>query len=258
MGLIVRKKQLGDSGLWLPVLGLGTVKIGRNEKVKYPNAFDLPNDQTVIDLLHAAKELGITLIDTAPAYGNSEERLGRLLPRSRDQWCLMTKVGEEFTGGESRFDFSPEFIEFSVKRSLKRLRTDYLDLVLLHSDGNDIDIIRRCGALEVLESLKSQGYLRFSGMSTKTVEGGLLALEKSDVVMVAYHLEDRTQLPVIQRAEELQKGILIKKAFSSGHLVGSGAIRQVLQEVLAYPAVTSVVTGTLNIEHLKENALFVI
>jgi len=92
------KRQLGQTGLAVSCLGLGTVKIGRNQEVKYPISFPLPRDNDVSDLLATAKDLGINLLDTAPAYGSSEQRLGRLL-RDRDDWVICTKVGEEFTGG---------------------------------------------------------------------------------------------------------------------------------------------------------------
>ena len=100
-------RPLGDTGIQVSALGLGTVKIGRNQGVKYPSGFSLPNDRQVIELLRQAREEGINLIDTAPAYGRSEERLGQLLHDRRD-WLICSKAGEEFRGGVSRYDFRPE------------------------------------------------------------------------------------------------------------------------------------------------------
>ena len=65
-------RPLGDTGLTVSALGLGTVKIGRDQGVKYPTAFSIPDDDAVRNLLARARELGINLIDTAPAYGRSE------------------------------------------------------------------------------------------------------------------------------------------------------------------------------------------
>src|SRR5690554_4390721 len=113
-------RPLGNTGLQVSPLGLGTVKIGRNQGVKYPSGINLP--------------------DTAPAYGTSEERLGPLLQGQRQDWVLCTKVGEEFVDGQSRFDFSAAHTRFSVQRSLQRLHTDYLDLVLVHSSGDDLTV----------------------------------------------------------------------------------------------------------------------
>lgn len=89
-------------------------------------------------LLKLTRDLGINLIDTAPAYGRSEERLGPLLRGQRQEWVIVSKVGEEFADGVSRHDFSAAHTRLSVERSLQRLETDFIDLVLVHSDGNDL------------------------------------------------------------------------------------------------------------------------
>src|SRR5882672_8748483 len=80
------------------VLGLGTVKFGRNRNVRYPggDGFALPSDREIETLLDVAVECGINVLDTAPAYGASEERLGKLLGARRREFFLMTKTGEEF------------------------------------------------------------------------------------------------------------------------------------------------------------------
>ncbi len=249
----MQKRAFGQTGCWVSPIGLGTVKLGRNQQVKYPHAFEIPDDAAVKKLLQTALELGINLIDTAPAYGNSEERLGQLLPGNRADWHIVTKVGEEFINGQSQFDFSEKYIRKSIECSLKLLRTDYLDTVLVHSNGNDLEIINRFGALDVLADIKSNGLIRSYGMSTKTVEGGFLALEKSDVVMAVYNLQEKQDIPVFTKAAELGKAMLVKKAFASGHLHTSDAALQMFQQVLSLPAASSIVIGTCNPTHLKEN-----
>ena len=246
-------RELGDTGLTVSALGLGTVKIGRDQGVKYPTPFSIPDDDAVRDLLARARELGINLIDTAPAYGRSEERLGHLLPNRQD-WVIVSKVGEEFRDGDSHFDFSPAHTRASVERSLRRLNTDYLDCVLIHSDGNDLDVLRS-GALETLEEMKQAGLIRAIGMSTKTVAGGLEALKRSDVAMVTYNLKQDDERPVIDYAAAHHKGILIKKALASGHLCLDGAdpVREGLRLVLGHPAVGSAIVGTINPQHLRDN-----
>ncbi len=152
-------------------LGLGTVKLGRNRAVKYPAAFDIPDDPAAADLLRLAQKLGVTLLDTAPAYGESEERLGRILGScgGRDRWTIITKAGEEFdpATGESRYDFSPPAITASVERSLRRLRVNSVDCVLLHSDGRDEWILKESGAVDALARLKKKGLTRLIGISAK-------------------------------------------------------------------------------------------
>ena len=246
-------RPLGDTGLTVSALGLGTVKIGRDQGVKYPNAFTIPDDQAVRELLALARELDINLIDTAPAYGRSEERLGQLLS-GRQDWVIVSKVGEEFENGESRFDFTPEHAIASVERSLRRLNTDYLDCVLIHSDGNDLEVLRQ-GTLEALVELKRKGLIRAIGVSTKTVEGGLETLRRADVAMVTYKLAHDEERPVIDYAAEHDKGILIKKAFASGHLDAGHAdpVQASLDRVLGTPGVGAVIAGTVNPKHLREN-----
>ena len=135
-------RELGQSGISVSCVGLGTVKFGRNQEVKYPSNFALPSDEEIVSLIDQAKSLGINLLDTAPAYGSSEQRLGRLLSDRKD-WVICTKVGEEFVTGKSFYDYSANHIRKSVERSLLNLNTDYLDLVLIHSDGNDLAIVWR-------------------------------------------------------------------------------------------------------------------
>ena len=176
-------RPLGTTGIEVSVLGLGTVKLGRNLGVKYPEPFLIPDDVDVRRLLATARELGLNLLDTAPAYGKSEERLGRLLPGNREEWVIVSKVGESFAEGVSRFDFSARATRRSVEASLKRLGTDYLDLVLIHSDGDDLRILEGGEVLETLIRLKQEGLIRAYGMSTKTITGGLKAVECCDAVM---------------------------------------------------------------------------
>lgn len=255
---LLQTRPLGSTGLNVSCLGLGTVKIGRNEGVKYPAGFELPDDQEVRQILALARELGINLIDTAPAYGYSEERLGKLLPNRHD-WVICSKVGEEFADGKSFFDFSGKHVRRSIERSLKRLRTDYLDTVLVHSDGNDEAIIRSTDCLEVLHRCREEGLIRSFGLSTKTVDGGKLAVQESDVVMVTYNTGATADAEVIDLALAQGKGVLIKKALNSGHALAANAaasanpVQANMNFIFARPGVSAVIVGTINPVHLREN-----
>lgn len=251
-------RALGSTGIAVSVIGLGAVKLGRNRGLRH-GAFELPTDAQAGELLATAREVGINLIDTAPAYGVSEERLGALLAGRRDEWVICTKAGEEFDGERSAFDFSAGAVRASVERSLRRLRTDRVDVVLLHSDGNDEEVIGRgAGALE---SLKREGKARAIGASTKTVEGAMLGARTMDVVMVSLNPAYPAEGVAVAEARRLGKGVLIKKALAGGSLneigAASGAgdpVEQSLRFVFAHAGVTSVVLGTLNPEHLRHNA----
>lgn len=254
----LQHRALGATDINISPIGLGTVKLGRNEQVKYPEVFTLPSDKEALSLLALAKELGVNLLDTAPAYGSSEERLGELLKGQRQDWVICGKTGEEFHQGKSEFDFSPEHTRNSVERSLKRLNTDYIDIVLVHSDGNDEDIIKNKGTLEALSELKQQGLIRAFGMSSKTVNGGLLAVESCDVVMVTCNLNQTEELPVIESAHQHHKGILIKKALASGHINQTdmdNPIQASMDFIFSQRGVNSIIVGTINPQHLKQNVV---
>ncbi|MEQ8953958.1 MAG: aldo/keto reductase [Gammaproteobacteria bacterium] len=247
-------RPLGSTGIAVSPLGLGTVKFGRNQDVKYPQAFSLPSDREIEKLLGLARDLGVNLLDTAPAYGSSEQRLGRLL-ETREHWVIGSKVGEEFVSGKSFYDFSAKHTRHSVERSLRNLGTDYLDYVLIHSDGTDMHILQQTEVVACLLQLKEEGKVRAVGMSSKTVDGGQLAAEQLDLVMVAYNPSHQEELPVLDRANDLGKGVVIKKALNSGHL-GSGQSQSAaanFEFVFAHPAVDSVIVGTISPEHLQAN-----
>lgn len=247
---MLETRTLGATGIDVSCLGLGTVKFGRNQEVKYPRGFSLPSDVEIERLLARARELGINLLDTAPAYGSSEQRIGRLL-REREQWVICSKVGEEFLNGVSQYHFDAGHVQRSVERSLRHLHTDYLDLVLIHSDGNDLRVLESSDCVATLEKLRDKGLVRAIGMSTKTVAGGRRAAELLDVVMVTLNLEQREEAVVIDHARDLDRGVLIKKALNSGH--ASDAVAN-LRFAASYPGVSSVIVGTLSPGHLESNA----
>lgn len=249
----MEKRQLGKTGIEVSALGLGTVKFGRNQGVKYPHGFDIPDERSLASLLSLAAELGINTLDTAPSYGESEERLGRLLRGQRDQWVIVGKAGEEFSDGASHYDFTAAHFKTSLERSLKRLNTDYLDVLLIHSDGNDLDILNDQDLIAALQDFKARGLVRAIGASTKTTAGGLRALELLDVVMATYNPEYTEEKPVLNRAAETGQGILLKKALGSGHLPAAKA----LNFALSHPAVSSAIIGTINPDHLRLNVLHI-
>lgn len=255
----MKLKELGQTGIQVSPLGLGTVKFGRDQQVKYPWDFKIPDDKAVQELLSLAQDLGINLLDTAPAYGNSEERLGQLLVNRQD-WVIVSKVGEAFENGRSHFDFSAKTTRNTIENSLKKLNTDYLDVVLVHSDGNDQQLIEQEDAVETLMQLKQEGLIRAVGLSTKTTQGGLWTVENTDVVMATRNTSDHTDDPVLDRALELNKGVVIKKGLQSGHAdskAGGAGIDEAIRYVFSHPAVSCLIAGTINPQHLQQNARLV-
>lgn len=250
----MQKRIIGHTDIAVSVIGLGTVKFGRTENLKYPHGFCLPTDNELDYLLAIASELGINLLDTAPAYGTSEERLGKALKGRRQQWVICTKAGEMFSHGASAFDFSPTAICHSIEQSLRRLNTDYLDVVLVHSNGEDQRIIEQDKVFDTLERCKKDGKVRAFGMSSKTVAGGLQTIDCADVAMVTFNPSYVDEREVIRYAQQNQKSIFIKKAFASGHLPTKSS----LDFIFAEAGVTSVIIGTINPEHLRENVAHIL
>lgn len=231
-------------------IGFGAFKLGRNEGTKYGRAYDLPGDVESARLLNEVLDLGMDVVDTAPAYGLSEARVGAALAARRSEFVISTKAGEEWIGGESVHDFSEHAIETSVCRSLVRLRASMLDAVFIHSDGRDLAVLGESDAVGTLDRLRRQGLLRAVGFSGKSVEGGLAALAdpRIDAVMVEYNPLVPAQRPVLDAAGELGKAVFVKKPLASGAVPPAEAI----PFALAHPAVTCILVGGLRADHLDE------
>ncbi|KAJ6104701.1 Aldo/keto reductase family-domain-containing protein [Penicillium sp. IBT 18751x] len=145
----------------IPPLVLGGS--GFNDQIN-PDPRSLP----VRSIIKAAFELGIRAFDTSPYYGPSEELIGDALSQpditkkyARSEYTLMTKVGRI---SATEFNYSPTWVEYSVRRSLQRLQTSYLDVVFCH----DVEFVTESevmGALEVLYKLVAQGLIRYVGIS---------------------------------------------------------------------------------------------
>tara|TARA_R110002124_G_scaffold279502_1_gene452105 strand:+ start:5316 stop:6083 length:768 start_codon:yes stop_codon:yes gene_type:complete len=239
-----------NNNISISKIGLGTVKFGRNTQVKYPNKFNLPTDKEISELLELAFSFNINTIDTAPSYGTSQERLGKLLPYSRDNWVIISKAGEEFINNQSYYNFDADFISLSLDKTLKTLKTDYIDIFLIHSDGNDLNIAQNNKLWDVLNKRKALGDIKAFGVSSKTSNGGLECLKKSDLAMI--ELNDSSQ-NLLDYAYKNNKNIILKKIFNSGHLNNASSIQQAYKKAFSHPAVNSAIIGTINKMHLHNN-----
>lgn len=204
-------KTLGKTGLKSSALGMGCSGIGRS--------LHNNNEEESLKTLVEAFESGINFFDTAPNYseGNSEKLIGRALKVHRDKVIIASKVGVTFTSAgmlvkkikpflnpikgiltpikkklpnlyhsQRRSNFSKEFIFKTIEESLKRLQTDYLDLLLLHHPTNQI--LETGDFCEAFELLKSQGKVRFYGVSCDSIEQALLSLKLDGVSVIQIEL----------------------------------------------------------------------
>ncbi|MBY0597443.1 aldo/keto reductase [Bacillus bingmayongensis] len=150
----MKKRQLGNSDLYVTEMGLGCMSLGIDE-------------HEAIRIIHEAMDLGINFFDTADLYnyGLNEEFVGKALKGKRDQIVLTTKVGNRWTEEKNGWSWDPSksYIKAEVKESLRRLQTDYIDLYQLHG-GTIEDPIDE--TIEAFEELKQEGAIRHYGISS--------------------------------------------------------------------------------------------
>lgn len=147
----MEKRQLGKTDMHVTVLGYGGAEVGfQNETV-----------ETVTALLNAALDAGLNVIDTAECYNTSEELIGSAVSDRRGEFYLFTKCGH--ASGIDLPDWDPQLLEQSIDRSLKRLRTDHVDLVQLHTCSEEK--LRQAEVIEVLRRARDAGKTRYIGYS---------------------------------------------------------------------------------------------
>jgi aryl-alcohol dehydrogenase-like predicted oxidoreductase len=147
----MERRRLGKTDLEVSVLGFGGAEIGYRHV----------STATAARLLGRALDAGLNVIDTAECYAGSEALIGRAVGRRRAEYYLLTKCGH--SGDSSRADWRPRALLESVERSLRRLQTDWVDLIQLHSCSERV--LRTGDALEALERARERGYVRYIGYS---------------------------------------------------------------------------------------------
>jgi aryl-alcohol dehydrogenase-like predicted oxidoreductase len=202
----MRRKCFGNTGLEVSVLGVGLSEIGYKLKMRQKN--------TAARILNTALDEGINILDTAACYGISEELVGLTVSHRRQEYILTTKCGHSMTGTSSE-DWMPQTIEDSINRSLKRLKTDIVDIVMLHSCS--LEILKRGESLQALQDAQIAGKARFIGYSGDNeaaewaVASGLF-----NVLETSYNFVDqraRKQLFPLAKANGM--GIIIKRPIAN-------------------------------------------
>lgn len=207
-------RKLGRLGREVPALGMGGAAL--NDLYGRPT-----NDEWAAATIRRALEQGIRYFDTSPLYGESERRMGMGLEGwPRGDYFLATKTG---TGVEPK-NYSAEWTYRSVEESLRRLRTDYLDLVLIH-DPDDFDpSFAPGGALEALEDLKGQGVIRAIGLGVREHAHHRRAIRdgRFDVILtyLDYTLISQTALELIDEAHAAGVAVVLGSVLAMGFLSG--------------------------------------
>jgi aryl-alcohol dehydrogenase-like predicted oxidoreductase len=213
---MLTKRKLGRQGLEVSKLGLGCMGMSQSYGVR--------DDPESIATIHRALELGVTFFDTAEVYGvgHNEELLGRALEGRRDQAVIATKFGFRIEGGKvTGLDSRPEHIREVVNASLRRLRTDRIDLLYQHRVDKQVPIEDVIG---VMADLVREGKVRFLGLS----EAGEQTIRRAHAVhpisalQSEYSLWERNLEPrIIPLLRQLGIGLVAFAPLGRGFLTGA-------------------------------------
>ena len=160
----MQKRPLGRTGMEVTPLGYGSMGI------RGPRTWGVRvvSDEDADQMLNAVLDAGINLIDTAPDYGVSEERIGRFIGGRRDEYYLATKCGCAPTQHEDHLEidhvWEADVVRRNLESSLQRLQTDHLDLLQFH--GGDAETLQRAGLIDLLREFRDQGLVRHIGSSS--------------------------------------------------------------------------------------------
>jgi aryl-alcohol dehydrogenase-like predicted oxidoreductase len=218
-GESMQKRKLGKSNLEVSAMGLGCMGMS----FSYGAPKDVPE---MISLIRAAVDRGVTFFDTAEVYGpfTNEELVGEALAPVRDKVVIATKFGFNTTGdkrpGAQSLDSRPEHIKEVAEASLKRLRTDVIDLFYQHRVDPEVPIEEVAGAVK---DLIGQGKVRHFGLS----EAGVKTIRRANAVQPVTALQSEYSLwwrkpeaEVIPALEELGIGLVPYSPLGKGFLTG--------------------------------------
>jgi aryl-alcohol dehydrogenase-like predicted oxidoreductase len=217
----VRRRPLGRTGITVSEVGFGAWGIGG--RTAGATSYGDTDDVTSLAALEAAFGLGITLIDTAPPYGDgrSERLVGQAAAGRRDRIVLSTKAG--VAAFDRPADFSPGAVRRSLEGSLERLGTGYVDLLELHSPPLDL-LLERPEILAGLDALRAEGLARAVGVSVKAPQDGLrlMAAWRPDALQVNLNMLDlrAVECGLLERAADLGVGIIARTPLAFGFLSG--------------------------------------
>lgn len=269
------KRQLGKTGLQVTQIGYGSMGL-RGPRTWGVRVVDESDAEA---FLHRVLDVGINFIDTAPDYGIAEERIGRYLHGRRDEFYLATKCGCVYTQHEDHLEidhvWKPDIVKDNLDTSLKRLRTDHVDLMQFH--GGDAKTLQRSGLIDLLVDLKRQGVLRHLGVSSKLPNLlELIDLDVFETFQVPYSVLAPENDQAMRAAHDRGAGIIIRGGIAHGgpdaeikrphldqvwqaarldELVPDDCSRAqfLLRATLSHPACDTTIVGTCNPNHLAEN-----
>jgi len=263
-------RQFGKTDMQVSVLGFGGVEI------------DGASLNDVEQLLNSALDAGVNVLDTAECYGNSEDLIGRAVASRRSDYFLFTKCGHAVGDELPDYpDWDPRLLEASIERSLRRLRTDHVDLLQLHSCS--LDVLRKGDVIKVLEKAKREGKTRYIGYSGDNENARYaIRLGVFDVLQTSVNIADQQEIDfTLPMARERDMGIIAKRPIAEAawthNTLGKSAysypywerlqmlrydflqgntansLSTALRFTLSVPGVDVAIVGTTNADHVRQN-----
>lgn len=261
-------RTLGRTGLTVSEIGFGGAQVGIPNYMETWDPAGQREQQTIIDALNRALDLGLNYVDTAPSYGDgtSEQVLGRVVGKRRDEIVLATKLSS----------YDRDSVIASAERSLRRLQTDVIDILQFHGgtyEQPDLDTILNRGGLEALQTLRDQGKIRFLGFTAELPSGGvstLIATGAFDVMQIRYNFTYQCACDfidprgVMREAEDQNMGIVTMRPLSSGifqrlmarafpQLADADLTAFLLNYVLSNPFVDVAIIGMRRAAEVEQN-----
>jgi aryl-alcohol dehydrogenase-like predicted oxidoreductase len=269
----MKMRVLGRTGLHVSELGYGGGQLRGTPRLWNGRVV---SDEQASRILHAVLDAGINLIDTASVYGHSEAFIGRHLASRRDEYFIATKFGCELKDmgdwDDTPRNWSRQFLRASLDESLRRLKTDRVDLLQLHTPTFD-DFVRY-ELLSPLKDARSAGKTRFIGLSVTQPHMDAFApyFSQFDAVQLPYSAYETHYEDWVSRAAARGCGTIIRGGVAQGGADKGGAGRALweraqlddllegetrtgfmLRFTLSHPHVSTVIVATINPDHLREN-----
>lgn len=201
----MEKRTLGDTKLDVSILGFGGAPVG----------YLATDARDASRMLNTLLDRGINFVDTAASYSGSEDLIGASIGHRRDEYVLLSKCGQAFDDIEGEA-WSAQAIKQTVDRALRRLRTDHLDIMLLHSC--ETEVLEAGEALGALTAARDAGKVRFVGYSGDNQTAAFAAgLDVVSVVETSINLCDQANINVVlPEAKRRNVGVIAKRPVANG------------------------------------------
>lgn len=257
----LRTRTLGNTGLVVTQLGFGA---GFRATI---------SEEQADRIFNVVLDAGINFIDTSPDYGFSEDRIGASISHRRHEFYLATKCGCNVIGPEGKAHaidhlWTADRLHRNIEESLKRLKTDYVDLLQMHSPS--VEQVEQGSLVETLLKIRDSGKARFIGVSSKLPDLALfMGMQGFDTFQFPYSALGRRHERIIQDVANAGAGVIINGGVAKGHRGGSWAkwdkaglddlldgtnrYAFMLRFTITHPACQTTIVGTSDLDHFRAN-----